>query len=389
MSDEKDKEQEESQKPDSSETASDSKAGGKTSAADQVNTQQDQNRVVKVVSQPTQDADGCASWALTCTEADAKWFYGVGYELDDDGIPTGINLRRKTQIPRLDEPAKALLKTINEASVRIKIAFRNQPSARKYLFGILFDLTANGLFGPDPDPETAMLEFETFKLNVAGESDQLRRSFIRSTLKVNGWTIVLALVLVFLWFPMHSAVFSQLDAEMKTCTATTDASGNPRPIPGYCKKRVTAWAISLSRLTFPNWENLDDKQKESRSKAVRLGSNLFLGFLLALCGIAVGLILSGFLRNRIISYKNFDQLYVYRMLPRRYLILIGSLAIVLLILLGFDVFVVGVGNLTLNHVVDNGAIGLVVGLLCALSEPLVSAMVVRQMKPAESSGGES
>lgn len=324
-------------------------------------------------------------WKYSCEEDKAKWFWAAGYELDEAGIPVGILLRRCTEMESLGEAERSLLKTINEAEVRIKIAFADYPAERARLFHRLLDLASVGFFGPDPEPETAKVEFETFKQEVAAASDKLRGEFIKVNLRTNLWAIIISVALILLWLPMHTSVFSQFDATVAACSVKKGDDGAAIARPAYCEKRAARAGMSLAEFLFPSWDGLTAEQKESWSTDVKHFSNLFVGFLLALVGIALGLILSGFLRNRVISYDNFDQIYIYRMHPRRYLVLIGSLAIVMLILLAFDVFVLGVGSLQLNGIIDNASIGLVIGLLCAISEPLIAQMVIQQMKPTSQS----
>jgi hypothetical protein len=74
------------------------------------------------------------------------------------------------------------------------------------------------------------------------------------------------------------------------------------------------------------------------------------------------------------------------MSPKRYLLLIMVLALVVLVLVAFNVFVLGVGNVTLNDVIKIPQIGLLIGLLCSISEPLVSGMVINQVKLVEAGG---
>ena len=72
--------------------------------------------------------------------------------------------------------------------------------------------------------------------------------------------------------------------------------------------------------------------------------------------------------------------------PSLYLLFIACLGITVLAIVAFDIVVLGVGNVSLNEVVATPTIGFIVGLLCSISEPFVSALVVRQLRPTEKTG---
>jgi hypothetical protein len=75
--------------------------------------------------------------------------------------------------------------------------------------------------------------------------------------------------------------------------------------------------------------------------------------------------------------------------PVRYFILIEVLALVVIALVAFDLIILGIGSVNFNEIVTDWRYGFVLGLLCSISEPLVSGMVIRQVRPTELSNSNS
>lgn len=297
------------------------------------------------------------------------WFESVGLVDGNDGAPIDVALRRANNSD-LSPDAEQLLKTINLAAIRIQIAFRDFPNERRRLFRGLQAVALNGLVGPQPHPKTALIDFENFKINVAAAADAIRSRFLSQTIVVNLLAIATAILLLFLWLPMHGLVFTDIKTAMTTCSVT-DA-------PAVCGDAPIRFALGLVGSTV--FEGTEPTAEVVN--AFYLASNLLGAALLVFAGIALGLILIGFLRNRLISYDNFDSIFRYRMPPSLYLLFISCLGLAILAIVGFNIVVLGIGNLSLNDVTANPVIGLMIGLLCSISEPLVSALVVQQLRPS-------
>ncbi len=296
------------------------------------------------------------------------WFEEVELVAGNDGAPIDVALRRAGDRD-LSTEAEKLLATINLASIRVQIAFRDFPDERRRLFENLKAIAANGLVGRRPHPKTALIDFENFKINVSAAADAIRSSFLSGTIVVNLLAMGVAIFLLALWWPMHGLVFTNIAHALKTCGA--------EGAPGVCMDGPIRLALWLARMTG------FDGAAPSREviAGFKVASNITGAALFAFLGIALGLLLIGFLRNRLISYDNFDSIFRYRMSPGLYLLFISCLGLTVLALVGFDIVVLGVGNRVLNDVVENPAIGIIIGLLCSISEPFVSALVVRQLRP--------
>ncbi len=301
------------------------------------------------------------------------WFSDVGLVYGSDNAPIDVALRRANE-GDLSAEAAQLLATINLASIRVQIAFRDFPAERRRLFEGLKAIANNGLVGQHPHPKTALIDFENFKISVAAAADIIRGRFLSQTIVVNLIAIAIALFLLAIWLPMHGLVFTNVATALATCSGTAGA-------PSVCADAPIRLALELA-----GWTTFDNAPGAEVVKTFRIASNLAGAALLAFVGIALGLLLIGFLRNRLISYDNFDSIFRYRMAPSLYLLFISCLGLTVLAIVGFNIVVLGVGNLNLNDVLENPAIGIMIGLLCSISEPFVSALVVRQLRPSEKGG---
>ncbi len=322
-------------------------------------------------------------WKDTCKKGNAKWFFRVGYNVDDTGNYNGVILDPNPEREKLPPEAKQLLKAIETASVRLRTAFRNYPEESRRLFRSLKNVAKIGLYGQTPDPELAQVYFDSFKGMVPVASNKVRKKFLYGTVFWNLAATFLALFVYFGWLTMHSSVFYDLKSAAEKCNATDQASIEKN---SYCQSFPVSWALGLTNQFFPDWGTRDEEKQLQDAHKVRTFSNLIMGYALSVIGGSCGLVLIGFLRNREISYDSFDAIYKYGMSPGRYLLLIMVLALVVLVLVAFKVFILGVGNVELSDVTNKPQIGLVIGLLCSISEPLVSGMVINQVKPAEGGG---
>lgn len=322
-------------------------------------------------------------WEEQISENKAKWFCKIGYLIEDDTekTPLDILLKHKSDITDLKEKdAKELLHSINTASLRVRTAFKDDKAKRKRLFNRLFQIAKVGLYGEYPAPKIALNEFEVYKSIVPVEADNVRTSFLRGTIKINVFAIIIAILTIILWLPMHSSVFSNLTMAMEKCPRIERPANTQESIANICSDGLASVAMDLARYTFPGWDLSPDKQIQWAGDVKKI-SNLLLAFSTMTIGTCLGLILISFLRNREITYENFDEIYLYRLSPLRYFILIEVLALILMILVAFDMIIVGVGAVRLNDIVSNWPLGLILGLLCSISEPLVSGLVINQVRP--------
>lgn len=332
-----------------------------------------------------------------CDEKDkdkAKWFWSIGYNIDDENIPCGIAYKAKpNKESTLTDEAKKLLEDVETASVRISVAFRKYPSERKRMFRSLKETAVIGLFGNKPDPALARVYFNSFKNMVPTAAEEVRKEFFMKTVWWSLLASLIAFALLLAHLPMHT-VFMDLATAASPPTAASECSKkdslqeqNAKNDP-YCESYPVIWAVKVVNYFYPNLKNDSTVKKSSDAKSILKYSTLIMGYTLAIIGGSIGLMLIGFLRNREITYESFYKIYQYGMSPGRYLLLIMILALVIMILVVFDVFTVGVGSVTLNDVVKTPQIGLIIGLLSSMSEPLVSGMVVRQMNSTEAASKE-
>lgn len=329
----------------------------------------------------------------------AKWFREVGFRLDDNDVPNEIILIPEKGQEELADDELELLREVKIASVRLSTAFREYPQEREQLYYSLMDVVVNGFYGKNTEIKLAKLYFAAFKSMVPIESQKVRRRFLLSTIICNLIVVFVSLVFISLWLPMHYSVFSDMDTAFSLCQPSVsnnlseeviknDASQKAIKRHSYCDGLSTSLALNVTSLLFPNWSDLIETKRKSYADTVNKTSNLILGYGLAIIGGAIGLLLTGFLRSREITYEGFDDIYRYGMRPGRYLLLITILALVLLIMLEFNVFILGVGSVVLNDISSNPLFGLLIGLLCSISEPIVSKMVIDRMKPAETKGSK-
>lgn len=316
-------------------------------------------------------------------KAKSKWFYRVEYEMDEGGRPCRILMEANPNREKLTVEALDLIKDIEAASIRISKAFNEYDDERIRMFELLKDVAKTGLCGEKPDLELARIYFDSFKNMVPTVSDKVRRKFINSTIRWNIFASILAILTYLTLLSMHSAVFSNLEIALGDCDTSKQiadiASKNPNY---YCKEYPTSWGLSVVTLFYPEIADGQSTRKDDIVDNVKKYSSIVMGYTLAIVGGSIGLILLGFLRNRKITWETFDSIYQYGMKPHNYLMLIMILALVVMIMVVLNVFTLGVGSIILNDVVTEPQNGLIIGLLCSISEPLISSMVINQMKLA-------
>jgi hypothetical protein len=225
----------------------------------------------------------------------------------------------------LSEEALVLKRTIMTAAARIRNTILEADRRSK----LLKDLTAiavDGLAGNDPQPREALDQLEGFKIDVLNAAKHVRDDYIRS-LYIYGLA----------WIVTGGAV-------------------------------IIVWGLVFSRLgslTPIGWTE----------DAIPYIGRLAAGFACCLIGIGIGVIAVESIRNRDIGFDNFDVIYRYGFSPLRHLLFVTTIGLVFLILLVFNVFQIGVGGLLLNEVSTNPPLGIIVGLVCSISEPSVSRII--------------
>ena len=81
------------------------------------------------------------------------------------------------------------------------------------------------------------------------------------------------------------------------------------------------------------------------------------------------------------NYEDFDRLSKYRFLPDMHLYYLIPVTFITLLLLYYDVIMIGVGNILLNDFVENTPLVMIIGLVCALSEAVIVDLVLQKTEP--------
>lgn len=101
-----------------------------------------------------------------------------------------------------------------------------------------------------------------------------------------------------------------------------------------------------------------------------------------LIGLVFGVGLSVYVTNNKLTLENFDKIQRYELPVTTYFIYLYILTAVVLVLLYFNVLVLGVGSTTLNQVSSQPPLGLLVGLLCGGSELLIAERIIQVIRPS-------
>ena len=106
---------------------------------------------------------------------------------------------------------------------------------------------------------------------------------------------------------------------------------------------------------------------------------------LLLPGDVLGVVFIGMVANRTLTFDKittFDPYYFPTWLRFLYIAIVSG---VLLIALWFKFVMLGIGGYLLNDVKTDPSAGLVIGLLCGVSEALVVELLLSRLKPVERS----
>jgi hypothetical protein len=108
--------------------------------------------------------------------------------------------------------------------------------------------------------------------------------------------------------------------------------------------------------------------------------------ILILPGAALGIVFVGFASNRIFTYEAIGPMDQYDFVPWVRFTWIIIIAYVLFAAVWFDLFVIGVGNMTLNQVKKDYSYGFLIGLVCGVAEAVVVEMLMTRLRPVAAEG---
>lgn len=108
---------------------------------------------------------------------------------------------------------------------------------------------------------------------------------------------------------------------------------------------------------------------------------------MALFGVILGALLMAFGRNRNITFENFTQIKIYRLGVVKYLIFLSVLAAIIMILLYHRLVQFGLGTILLNDFNEIPSYGVIIGLVCAISEPFILGLVTENLSPDSTDQG--
>lgn len=252
--------------------------------------------------------------------------------------PNTVVFKRTAQ-PLTDDVLE-LAEKIRSALSRIR-SIKLDQEERQNLLEQLRELAKTGLGGDNPQPAEGAQLFEGFKRDVEQVGARVREKYLSTLYQIGvAWLVAGVVLGGALWF----------------------FSGD-----------IRGWLISDAQAS----QNLN-------AQVIENTSTLLVAFLLSLFGVGIGWIVAESIRNRNITYDNFDVIYRYKFSPIRHCLFITFICAALQILLFFDVFQIGVGSLLLNDVKTNPSIGIIIGFVCAVAEPVVSSLI-EQTKPVQQS----
>jgi hypothetical protein len=122
------------------------------------------------------------------------------------------------------------------------------------------------------------------------------------------------------------------------------------------------------------------------------GFKNFLRWLIPSCflhpGVVLGVVFTAFVLNRTLTYEKIQTFDPYYFSPGLRFFYISIISYILLAALWFNVIMLGLGGVLLNDVRDKPEIGLLIGLVCGISEALVVELLVSRFRPVERSNGK-
>jgi hypothetical protein len=104
-------------------------------------------------------------------------------------------------------------------------------------------------------------------------------------------------------------------------------------------------------------------------------------------GVALGVVFTAFSLNRVMTFERINQLDPYYFSPWMRLFYTSVVAYVLLAALWFKVIMLGAGGFLLNDIRTDPAAGVVIGLVCGVSEAIVVQMLLSRLEPSDKKAG--
>ena len=233
----------------------------------------------------------------------------------------------------LPEDLLLFFRSIRLIELRLSNAFSSGETRTKLLTQ-LADIAKLGLASSTPNVALANSELDFFKGVVVREAHVLRERYLNQMLYACTWVVVSGILVIILWLMMQSR---------------------------YAK-------------LYPIFNN---------DNLVSNSVTLFGAFGFALIGIGVATCVASYMQNRDLNYINFDQIRKYYWEPHQYLLYIAMLCILFFVLLLSQILQVGIGNNLLNQVKTHSELGILVGITCGFSEPLIASLLTKGFSPAE------
>ena len=238
---------------------------------------------------------------------------------------------QKKQLP----PAyQAFLTDLELAANQVRSAFDLEfPEARARLINALTHTARVGLGGAHPNLSLGKSQFEVVKLKIANEAYQIRRDRIHRMIQWSPAWVVGIIALLSIWFLLNN-IAPTIANEIK-----------------LTPKSVSDFGTSVG------------------------------AYGMALFGVVFGSLLMAFGRNRNITFENFTQIKTYRLGVVKYLTFLSVLAAIIMILLYHKVVQFGLGTIVLNDFIEFPSYGVIIGLVCAVSEPFILGLVTENLTP--------
>lgn len=247
--------------------------------------------------------------------------------VDSMEYPTRLHYIAEAR-PTLSEEQVALRSRISRFERIIREVFIST-SDRQHFFSRLTSVAIDGLTSTDFDGHRAIDELEGLEAEMVQRGLRYRSSYIKKTVLGSLFFIPVALTLFVGWiilFNFRGEILKYFGVELTSTRLD--------------------YIISLTA-----------------------------GFGFSFVGLMLGTILHVLLSNRIVDLDSLRNLQKYKFSVGMYCFYLAAVLIVFFLMLTFDVVQVGVGGILLNEISSYPWFGLFVGLLCALAEPRVAALL--------------
>jgi hypothetical protein len=105
-------------------------------------------------------------------------------------------------------------------------------------------------------------------------------------------------------------------------------------------------------------------------------------------GVVLGVVFIAFVVNRTLTFDKIRTFDPYYFSPGLRFLYVSIISYVLFAALWFNLIMLGIGGFLLNNVKDRPGAGLLIGLVCGISEAVVVELLVSRFKPVERSAGQ-